>query len=86
MIHNLVVEDSMQLTDLIVLCTKLQTQVLDLEKAKDAQAKEIVALKKRVQRLERKKKSKPTGLKRLKKVVLDTDEMSVEAKIDEKDE
>ncbi|GJT79747.1 putative ribonuclease H-like domain-containing protein [Tanacetum coccineum] len=61
-------EDSMQLTDLMVLCTKLQTQVLDLEKAKDAQAKEIAALKKRIQRLERKKKSRPTGLKRLKKV------------------
>ncbi|GJT05484.1 hypothetical protein Tco_0839946 [Tanacetum coccineum] len=30
-------KDSMQLTDLMVLCTKLQTQVLDLEKAKDAQ-------------------------------------------------
>ncbi|GKD50105.1 hypothetical protein Tco_1279081, partial [Tanacetum coccineum] len=29
--------------------------VLDLEKAKDAQAKEIAALKKRVQKLERKK-------------------------------
>ncbi|GKE49067.1 hypothetical protein Tco_1480325, partial [Tanacetum coccineum] len=39
-------EDSMQLTDLMVLCTKLQTQVLDLEKATDAQAKEITALKK----------------------------------------
>ncbi|GJX54300.1 putative ribonuclease H-like domain-containing protein [Tanacetum coccineum] len=58
-------EDSMQLNDLMVLCTKLQTQVLDLEKAKDAQAKEIVDLKKRVQRLERKKKSRTTGLKRL---------------------
>ncbi|GJR98632.1 putative ribonuclease H-like domain-containing protein [Tanacetum coccineum] len=135
-------EDSMQLTDLMVLCTKLQTQVLDLEKAKDAQAKEIAALKKRIQRLERKKMSRPTGLKRLKKVgmsrrvessedqeslgapedaskqgrsiadidadvevtlvdetqerqddelmfdtgVLDTDEMPVEAKVDEKDE
>ncbi|GJR61142.1 putative ribonuclease H-like domain-containing protein [Tanacetum coccineum] len=31
-------------------------------------AKEIVALKKRIQRLERKKMSRPTGLKRLKKV------------------
>ncbi|GKE25770.1 hypothetical protein Tco_1441154, partial [Tanacetum coccineum] len=31
----------MQLTDLMVLCTKLQTQVIDIEKAKDAQAKEI---------------------------------------------
>ncbi|GJY02862.1 putative ribonuclease H-like domain-containing protein [Tanacetum coccineum] len=92
--------------------------VLDLEKAKDAQAKEIAALKKRVQRLERKKKSRTTGLKRLKKVglsrrvesskdqeslvdetqerqdddlmfdtgVLDTNEIPVEAKIDEKDE
>ncbi|GKF60625.1 hypothetical protein Tco_0177411, partial [Tanacetum coccineum] len=48
--------------------TKLQTQVLDLEKAKDAQAKEIGALKKRIQKLERKKMSRPTGLKRLKKV------------------
>ncbi|GJR84928.1 hypothetical protein Tco_0155713 [Tanacetum coccineum] len=61
-------EDSMQLTDLMVLCTKLQTQVLDLEKEKDAQEKEIAALKKMIQRLERKKMSRPTGLKRLKKV------------------
>ncbi|GJU77216.1 putative ribonuclease H-like domain-containing protein [Tanacetum coccineum] len=52
-------EDSMQLTDLMVLCTKLQTQVLDLQKAKDAQAKEIAALKKRIQRLERRKMSRP---------------------------
>ncbi|GJU69702.1 hypothetical protein Tco_1255961 [Tanacetum coccineum] len=61
-------EDSMQLTDLMILCTKLQTQVLDLQKAKDAQAKEIAALKKRIQRLERRKMSRPTGLKRLSKV------------------
>ncbi|GJY32557.1 hypothetical protein Tco_0417026 [Tanacetum coccineum] len=113
-------EDSMKLTDLMDLCTKLQTQVLDLEKAKDAQAKEITALKKRVQKLERKKTSRTTGLKRLKKEglgrsiadidadvevtlvdktqdrqddelmfdtgVLDTDDMPVEAKVDEKDE
>ncbi|GJS30406.1 putative ribonuclease H-like domain-containing protein [Tanacetum coccineum] len=37
-------------------------------KAKDAQPKEIAALKKRVQRLEKKKMSRTTGLKRLKKV------------------
>ncbi|GJU19483.1 uncharacterized mitochondrial protein-like protein [Tanacetum coccineum] len=61
-------EDSMRLTDLMVLCTKLQTQVLDLQKAKDAQAKEIAALQKRVLRLERRKMSRPTGLKRLRKV------------------
>ncbi|GKD24401.1 hypothetical protein Tco_1230615, partial [Tanacetum coccineum] len=53
-------EDIMQLTELMVLCTKLQTQVLDLQKAKDAQAKEIAALKKRIQRLERRKMSRPT--------------------------
>ncbi|GJT25578.1 hypothetical protein Tco_0895515 [Tanacetum coccineum] len=41
-------KDSMQLNELMVLCTKLQTHVLDLEKAKDAQAKEIADLKKRV--------------------------------------
>ncbi|GKD79712.1 hypothetical protein Tco_1342333 [Tanacetum coccineum] len=58
----------MKLTDLMVLCIKLQTQVLDLQKAKDAQAKEIDALKKRIQRLERRKISRPTGLKRLRKV------------------
>ncbi|GKD38835.1 hypothetical protein Tco_1259042, partial [Tanacetum coccineum] len=38
------------------------------EKAKDAQAKEIADLKKRVQKLERKKKSRTTRLKRLRKV------------------
>ncbi|GJW13329.1 hypothetical protein Tco_0017462 [Tanacetum coccineum] len=42
--------------------------VLDLEKAKDAQAKEIADLKKRVQKLKRNKKSRTTGLKRLRKV------------------
>ncbi|GJV24752.1 putative ribonuclease H-like domain-containing protein [Tanacetum coccineum] len=41
--------------------------VLNLEKVKDAQAKEIADLKKRVQRLEKKKKSRTTGLERLKK-------------------
>ncbi|GKC13494.1 hypothetical protein Tco_1010276 [Tanacetum coccineum] len=50
--------------------TEHEESVLDLEKAKDAQAKEIAALKKRIQRLERKKMSRPTGLKRLKKVGL----------------
>ncbi|GKB18926.1 putative ribonuclease H-like domain-containing protein, partial [Tanacetum coccineum] len=43
-------EDRMQLTELMVLCTKLKTQVLNLQKANDAQAKEIDALKKRIQR------------------------------------
>ncbi|GJW56824.1 hypothetical protein Tco_0103555 [Tanacetum coccineum] len=42
-------EDRMQLTELMILCTNLQKQVLDLEKVKDAQANEIAVLKKRVQ-------------------------------------
>ncbi|GKF55201.1 hypothetical protein Tco_0165541, partial [Tanacetum coccineum] len=42
--------------------------VLDLQKEKDVQAKEIAALKRRIQRLERKKMSRPTGLKRLRKI------------------
>ncbi|GKC95861.1 hypothetical protein Tco_1161303 [Tanacetum coccineum] len=40
-------EDSMQLSLLMNLCTSLQEKVLDLEKAKTAQAKEIASLKKR---------------------------------------
>ncbi|GJW23299.1 hypothetical protein Tco_0033921 [Tanacetum coccineum] len=40
-------EDRMQLAKLMSLCTKLQEKVLDLEKAKTAQAKEITSLKKR---------------------------------------
>ncbi|GJR57861.1 hypothetical protein Tco_1500023 [Tanacetum coccineum] len=38
------------------------------QETEDAQAKEIAALKKRIQRLERRKMSRPTGLKRLRKV------------------
>ncbi|GJV01825.1 ribonuclease H-like domain-containing protein [Tanacetum coccineum] len=65
----------------------MRDRVLDLEKAKDAQAKEITTLKKRIQKLERKKKSRPTGLKRLKKIVLVLMRMPVKAKsVIEKDE
>nr|GFB03377.1 hypothetical protein [Tanacetum cinerariifolium]GFB07298.1 hypothetical protein [Tanacetum cinerariifolium] len=56
-------EDRMQLTELMNLCTNLQNQVLDLEKYKTAQAKEIVALKKRSKKLKKKKKSRTLGLK-----------------------
>ncbi|GJV85250.1 hypothetical protein Tco_1525148 [Tanacetum coccineum] len=58
----------MQLSELMLLCTNIQKQVLDLEKTKDAQAKEIANLKKMVYKLERKKKSRTTRLKRLRKV------------------
>ncbi|GJW37227.1 hypothetical protein Tco_0060147 [Tanacetum coccineum] len=50
-------EGRMKLDELITLCTKLLKQVIDLEKEKDAQAVEILNLKKRVKKLERKRKS-----------------------------
>ncbi|GKF39220.1 hypothetical protein Tco_0119281 [Tanacetum coccineum] len=45
--------------------TNLQKKVLDLETSKAAQAQEISSLKQRVKKLERKKKSRPHGLRRL---------------------
>ncbi|GJW86130.1 hypothetical protein Tco_0161470 [Tanacetum coccineum] len=61
-------EDRLKLTELIDLCTNLQKKVLDLEKAKTAQDSEIVSLKKKVKKLERRNKSRTLGLKRLRKV------------------
>nr|GEU75433.1 hypothetical protein [Tanacetum cinerariifolium] len=46
----------------------LLRKVLDLEEAKTAQAKEITGLKKRVKKLEHKRKLRNLGLKRLRKV------------------
>ncbi|GJY64615.1 hypothetical protein Tco_0466075 [Tanacetum coccineum] len=43
-------------------CTKLSDRVLDLEITKTAQAKEIASLKKRVNKLERKRKSKTSRM------------------------
>ncbi|GJV30217.1 putative ribonuclease H-like domain-containing protein [Tanacetum coccineum] len=90
-------EDSMQLTDLMVLCTKLQTQVLDLQKAKDAQVKEIAGLKKRIQRrVESSEDQESLGAhedasKQGRSIEdidanVDDDVMHVEAKVDGKDE
>nr|GEV96205.1 hypothetical protein [Tanacetum cinerariifolium]GEV96866.1 hypothetical protein [Tanacetum cinerariifolium] len=61
-------EDSIQLNELMIFYTSLQQQVLDLEEAKIDQAKEIAKLKKIVKKLENKRKSRPAGLRRLKKV------------------
>nr|GEU92296.1 hypothetical protein [Tanacetum cinerariifolium] len=61
-------EDSIQLNELMIFYTNLQQHVLDLEEAKTAQAKEIGNLKERVKKLEKRRKSRPTGLRRLKKV------------------
>ncbi|GJX60554.1 hypothetical protein Tco_0291944 [Tanacetum coccineum] len=58
-------EDRLSLKELMDLCTKLSNRVLDLETTKTSQAKEIARLKKRVKKLERKRKSKTPGMKRL---------------------
>ncbi|GJX00627.1 hypothetical protein Tco_0184540 [Tanacetum coccineum] len=61
-------EDSMQLHELMELCTNLQKKILDLETSKTTQAAEIASLKKRVKKLERRNKLRIPGLKRLRKV------------------
>ncbi|GJX50627.1 hypothetical protein Tco_0277472 [Tanacetum coccineum] len=61
-------EDSLQLKELMELCTNLQQRVLDLEKTKTTQVEEIVSLKRRVKKLEQKKRSRTHMLKRLRKV------------------
>nr|GEX51061.1 hypothetical protein [Tanacetum cinerariifolium] len=60
-------EDSIQLNELMIFFTNLQQQVLDFEEANIAQAKEIAKLNKRVKKLEKRRKSRPAGLRRLKK-------------------
>ncbi|GJY00317.1 hypothetical protein Tco_0357335 [Tanacetum coccineum] len=61
-------KDRLKFTELMDLCTNLQKNVLDLEKAKTAQDSEIASLKKKVKKLERRNKSRTQGLKRLRKV------------------
>ncbi|GJU73144.1 uncharacterized mitochondrial protein-like protein, partial [Tanacetum coccineum] len=63
-------EDSLKLTDLMELCTNLQTRVLDLEKTKTTQGNEIASLKRRDKKLEKKYRSRTHKLKRLYKVGL----------------
>nr|GEW26865.1 copia protein [Tanacetum cinerariifolium] len=63
-------EDSIQLKELMAICTNLQKRVLDLETTKTNQAIEINSLKRRVKKLEKKKGSRAHKLKRLYKVSL----------------
>ncbi|GJZ76036.1 hypothetical protein Tco_0640501 [Tanacetum coccineum] len=61
-------EDSLQLSKLINLCTSLQEKVLDLEKNKTAQAKEICYFKRKiVKQSKRGREVKNSGLKKVKK-------------------
>ncbi|GJR49891.1 putative ribonuclease H-like domain-containing protein [Tanacetum coccineum] len=59
-------EGRLKLQELMIMCTKLSKQVLDLEKEKDAQAMEILRLKKRDKRLERQRKSSTSQPRRRK--------------------
>ncbi|GKE20956.1 hypothetical protein Tco_1432468, partial [Tanacetum coccineum] len=63
-------EDSLKLNELMELCTNLQKKVLDLEKTKTTLANEIVGLKKRVKKLEKKRSTRTHKMKRLNKVGL----------------
>nr|GEY27992.1 retrovirus-related Pol polyprotein from transposon TNT 1-94 [Tanacetum cinerariifolium] len=63
-------EDSLKINELVELCTNLQNRVLDLETTKITQAMEIKSLKRRVKKLERRRRSRTHGLKRLYKVGL----------------
>nr|GEW06127.1 hypothetical protein [Tanacetum cinerariifolium] len=63
-------EDSLKLNELMELCTNLQQRVLDLETTKTTQALEIDSLKRRVKKLERRRRSRTYRLKRLRKVSL----------------
>ncbi|GJT85549.1 uncharacterized mitochondrial protein-like protein [Tanacetum coccineum] len=75
-------EDNLKLNEMMELCTNLQTRVLNLEKTKITQANKIDNLKRRIKRLEKKKRSRTHGLKRLYKVGLSA---RVESSRDEED-
>ncbi|GJU63028.1 ribonuclease H-like domain-containing protein [Tanacetum coccineum] len=57
-------EDIMKLNELMEICTKLSDRVLALENVNTAQDLEITSLKKRVKKLEKKKKARTLQLKR----------------------
>ncbi|GKB31706.1 hypothetical protein Tco_0871107 [Tanacetum coccineum] len=71
-------EDRLKLNELMELCTKLQSRVLDLENTKTTQALEIDSLKRRVKKLEKKQRSRTQKLKRLYKVSLSAKVVSSE--------
>nr|GEW29516.1 hypothetical protein [Tanacetum cinerariifolium] len=65
------------LNTLMETCATLSQKVSHLEQDKLAQALEIIKLKKRVQKLEKKRRSKSLGLKRLRKGRKDDDNDSI---------
>nr|GFA11582.1 hypothetical protein [Tanacetum cinerariifolium] len=83
----LIGEDRLILNELMEICTKLQQRVIDLENTKIVQAQEISSLKKRVKRLEKKRRSITHGLKRLYKIGLSArvESFAKEQSLDEED-
>nr|GEW89062.1 hypothetical protein [Tanacetum cinerariifolium] len=80
-------EDRLQLNELMEICLKLSDRVLSLEQININLAAKIEKLKKRVKKLEGKKKKRTHGLKRLYKVnYLDGDEVVVDVLAGEKEE
>ncbi|GJW78322.1 hypothetical protein Tco_0140004 [Tanacetum coccineum] len=80
-------EDSMQLNELMIFCTSLQEQILNLQKDKDAQREEIAALKNKVKKIEGRRRQRTSSLRRLKKVgmgarVVSSDDEGLVAKED----
>ncbi|GJW47561.1 hypothetical protein Tco_0079207 [Tanacetum coccineum] len=65
-------EDRLKLQELMIMCTKLSKQVLDLKKEKDAQALEILRLKKNVKRLKRQRKSSTSQPRRRKYIKVES--------------
>nr|GFA66337.1 hypothetical protein [Tanacetum cinerariifolium] len=63
-------KDSLKLTELMELCTTLQSKVLAMETTKTTQALEIKSLKRKVKKLEKKQRSRTHKLKRLYKFSL----------------
>ncbi|GJX36194.1 hypothetical protein Tco_0247751 [Tanacetum coccineum] len=78
-------EDRMKLIELMNFCTQLQSRVLALETTTSTQALEIESLKKRVKSLEKRRKSRTPGFKRLRKInddnlMFDTDVLEEQEK------
>nr|GEX25228.1 hypothetical protein [Tanacetum cinerariifolium] len=63
-------DDSLKLKELMEISTNLQQRVIDLENTKSVQAQEILSLRKRVKRLEKKRMSRTYRIKRLYKIVV----------------
>ncbi|GKB82377.1 hypothetical protein Tco_0949272 [Tanacetum coccineum] len=67
-------KDRLKLQELMELCTNLQNRVIDLENTKTAQAQEIISLKLRVKKLEKKERQELTSSKDYTRLITLVDE------------